>query len=77
MASLTVMLTGLAAADADALLSMDRRVAEELWVAGLPAWQALAGAVRQDNRPLAKVRYDAAPRGVGYFVVDWALSPSS
>jgi hypothetical protein len=62
-------------ADVAALLSLSGRLAAELWVAGLPAWQALAGAVDVDADVEAKVRYDDAPRGVGYFVVDWAVRP--
>ena len=33
----------LAAADAAALAALDPQLADELWVAGLPAWQVLAG----------------------------------
>jgi hypothetical protein len=46
----------------------------ELWVAGRPAWQFLAGAAAQTERGTrleARMHYDAAPYGVGYFVADW------
>jgi hypothetical protein len=52
----------------------------ELWVAGRPAWQFLAGAAARtpDGAALrARTRYDAAPHGVGYFVVDWSAGASS
>jgi len=53
----------------------------ELWVAGRPAWQFLAGAAAQtpqDAHVEARMHYDSAPYGVGYFVADWAtvLRPS-
>jgi hypothetical protein len=67
--------TALARGDAATLLGMSRTLAAELWVAGLPAWQALAGALEPGAVVDAATRYDAAPRGVGYFVVDWALQP--
>jgi len=46
----------------------------ELWVAGRPAWQFLAGAASQtppDAPVRARLHYDAAPYGVGYLVADW------
>ena len=67
----------LVAADAQALLAMSPEEADNLWVAGLPAWQALAGALEPGSAVDASVRYDDAPRGVGYFVVDWVLAPAS
>jgi len=51
----------------------------ELWVAGRPAWQFLAGAATQKTpggaHVAARMRYDAAPFGVGYFVADWTTGP--
>lgn len=50
----------------------------ELWAGGRPAWQFLAGAATQtpqDTALAACKHYDAAPYGVGYFVVDWAATP--
>jgi hypothetical protein len=49
----------------------------ELWVAGRPAWQFLAGAATQtpaDAHVKARMHYDAAPYGVGYFVADWTTT---
>jgi hypothetical protein len=46
----------------------------ELWVQGRPAWQFLAGAATQTPQGTAlaaRLHYDAAPYGVGYFVVSW------
>jgi hypothetical protein len=71
------VVAALVTADSQALLAISPEVADDLWVAGLPAWQALAGALEPESAVDASVRYDAAPRGVGYFVVDWALVPSS
>jgi hypothetical protein len=66
-------LAALVAADAETLLAIRRDVADELWVAGLPAWQALAGAIAPGAETKGRLRYDAAPRGVGYFVVDLSV----
>ena len=49
-------------------------VCAELWVAGRTAWQFLAGAATQapqHSTPAARLHYDAAPFGVGYFVATW------
>lgn len=49
----------------------------ELWVQGRAAWQFLAGAASQtaQTQPAgglaARLLYDAAPYGVGYFVATW------
>jgi hypothetical protein len=64
----------LAAADTGRLLALDAALAAQMWVAGLAAWQALAGALDAEAPVDARVRYDDAPRGVGYFVVDWSVS---
>ncbi len=65
----------LATADVDALLGIDASMADELWVAGRPAWQALAGAGRavgrHTDRLSGSLNYDEAPFGVGYFVAVW------
>ena len=67
-------------ADVDALLALAPEPARELWVAGRPAWQVLAGASRAacatGASVTSQVRYDAAPYGVGYFVADWSISKS-
>ncbi len=60
----------LAAADVDSLLDIDVTLADELWVAGRPAWQVLAGAGRavrrHTDRLSGSLNYDEAPFGVGY-----------
>jgi hypothetical protein len=49
----------------------------ELWVQGRAAWQFLAGAASQASEAqqgagiAARLHYDAAPYGVGYFVATW------
>jgi hypothetical protein len=69
------VVAALGAGDATSLLGLSPALAADLWVDGLPAWQALAGAIDPATSVDAVVRYDAAPRGVGYFVVDWKLRP--
>jgi hypothetical protein len=68
----------LVAADVDALLACEPEFAARLWVAGRPALQVLAGAARTayaDGATITtRLRYDAAPYGVGYAVVDWDLT---
>jgi hypothetical protein len=49
----------------------------ELWAAGRPAWQFLAGAATRtppDAPVAARMLYDAAPFGVGYFVAEWTTA---
>ena len=57
-----------------ALLALDVALARDLLVAGRAAWQALAGAAL-DAPPAggwhARLTYDDAPFGVGYFVAAW------
>jgi aromatic ring-opening dioxygenase LigB subunit len=60
----------LATADTAALLALDPADDETLLVAGRPAWQALAGAAGSDRFD-ARLLYDEAPYGVGYFVAVW------
>lgn len=64
----------LSAADTPALLALDIALARYLLVAGRAAWQALAGAA-VDAGPMggwrARLTYDDAPFGVGYFVATW------
>lgn len=48
----------------------------ELWVAGRPAWQFLAGAATETAEVgalSARLRYSAAPFGVGYHVAEWSV----
>lgn len=71
------VVAALAGPDPAALLGLDAGLAAELWSSGRAPWQALAGAAlgaqRSGARISADVRYDAAPCGVGYFVVDWVV----
>jgi hypothetical protein len=61
----------LAEADVLALAGLDPDLSEELWVAGRAAWQVLAGAA--DGAGLgARLTYEQAPYGVGYFVSVWS-----
>ena len=58
---------------ADALPPM---ACAELWVGGRPAWQFLSGAASQapaGTTLQARMHYDAAPYGVGYFVTSWLV----
>lgn len=67
-------------ADTEALLTLTPGLADQLWVAGRPAWQVLAGAAQaagDDGASVsAVVQYDEAPYGVGYAVVEWGLGQS-
>lgn len=64
----------------EGLLRIDRALAHQLWVGGTPAWQLLAGALSAVQQSGVAVhtaaRYDAAPLGVGYFVVDFVVARS-
>ncbi len=66
-----VVATALRDADPAALLALDASLADELLVAGLAAWQVLAGAARGGTWR-GDLTYDAAPYGVGYFVATWS-----
>jgi hypothetical protein len=74
------VVSALEKADLDALLALTPELARDLWVAGRPAWQVLAGATRSAYpagvRVATRVRYDDAPYGVGYWVVDWTFDPA-
>lgn len=68
--------SALSDADATSLLALDARLAADLWCDGRAAWQAAAGAVRADAVDPAggwhgRLRYAAAPLGVGYLVATW------
>ncbi len=71
------VVVALAGGDVEALLAIPPLLADELWAAGRPAWQVLAGAASStygDGGSItASARYDAAPYGVGYWVVDWQV----
>ncbi|HZY77122.1 MAG TPA: hypothetical protein VFE40_12450 [Jatrophihabitantaceae bacterium] len=71
---------GFDASVADALRSgegrrlekLDGELAGELLAAGVPAWHATA-AVLPEQIYSARLSYDQAPYGVGYFVATWTL----
>jgi hypothetical protein len=65
----------LAAGDGEALLRLDVTLADELLVAGRPAWQVLAGAaLSAAGRDVeARIEYDDAPFGVQYTVATWRI----
>jgi hypothetical protein len=65
----------LAEPDPGALLDLDPQLAAELLVAGLPAWQVLAGALRGGSW-CGGLRYSAAPYGVAYHVASWSPAPA-
>jgi hypothetical protein len=69
----TAVEAALAAADADALLTLDLATANRLWVAGRAAWQVLAGAADATGPASLEAEHllTAAPYGVGYFVAVW------
>jgi hypothetical protein len=66
----------LAEGDPVALTGIDQPLADELLVAGAPAWRA-AGAMLLDAHPGAEwdaeLLYDDAPYGVGYLAAAWTL----
>ena len=63
----------LAAADTEALLTLDPALARQLWCAGRPAWQVLAGLVDADPRAWSgDLVYNEAPYGVTYLVATLA-----
>ncbi|MQA85910.1 MAG: hypothetical protein GEV03_15115 [Streptosporangiales bacterium] len=67
----------LAEGDAHALARLDAGLADELAVAGRPAWQVLAGAAGE-TRFRAELLADAAPYGMAYLVAVWlAAGPPS
>jgi hypothetical protein len=61
------------AGDGDALLGLDRALADDLLVAGRPAWQVLAGAAAGCGIE-ARIEYDDAPFGVQYTVATWRVT---
>lgn len=64
--------TALATGDAAALARLDTDLGAALGAAGVPALRTLGDLVK-DADVTARLRYDAAPFGVGYFVADWVL----
>lgn len=65
----------LATGDAGALASLDLRLGEQLWAGGVPALRSLGASLAAAGRGVraARLRYDEAPYGVGYFVAEWSL----
>lgn len=57
-------------ADATALAQLDAQLATQLRAAGRSSWQFLAGAA-EGTRLTGRLRYEAAPYGVGYCVASW------
>ncbi|MRJ77008.1 hypothetical protein GEV29_10695 [Aeromicrobium sp. SMF47] len=62
----------LAAGDPEALTALDLGLAEELAAGGVPALRTL-GELTKGADVTARLRFDAAPLGVGYLVADWVL----
>jgi hypothetical protein len=60
----------LADGDPDPLARLDADLGAELLAAGTPAWRAV-GELLAGRRFAARLAYDAAPYGVGYFVATW------
>ena len=68
--------SALAAGDPAALLALDPVLADELLVAGLPAWRAAARAAKGEWA--GRVHLAEAPYGVGYVVASWTrVNPGS
>lgn len=65
----------LAAGDPRALAAIDAELADELWCTGAEPLRLFGEAVTAETRRgahvKARLRYDGAPRGVGYWVADW------
>lgn len=71
-----VVSAALGAGDPAALVGLDAALGRELWVQGVPALQSLGRTVQANARGAAitaRLSYDAAPYGVGYFVATWAI----
>ena len=63
------VVSALRAGDPGALAALDADLGAQLWVAGLPAWNAVSGLPGPWR---ADVLYADAPYGVGYVVATWA-----
>lgn len=64
--------TALAAGDPAALAQLDADLGAELGATGIPTLHTL-GELTKGTDVTARLRYDEAPFGVGYFVADWVL----
>ena len=69
-----VVSTAFGAGDGPTVLSLNAGVATELMVAGRAPWQVFAGAFG-DAPVAARLHYEGAPYGVGYFVACWCPAP--
>ena len=65
--------TALAAGDPAALAGLDAPEGRRLLADGVDTWQAV-GAVLAGRTVEGRLRYDAAPFGVGYLVADWVAT---
>lgn len=64
--------TALATGDPAALVQLDADLGAELGATGIPALRTL-GELTKGTDVTARLLYDGAPFGVGYFVADWVL----
>lgn len=63
----------LADGDAPALAGLDLDLGEQLWAGGAPALRSLGASVGPRSID-ARLAYDDAPFGVGYFVAEWSVA---
>lgn len=65
----------LASGDPDALASLDLPLGERLWAGGAPALRSVGHSLAVAGKTVrdARLHYDDAPYGVGYFVAEWSL----
>ncbi len=68
-----VISAALASGDADALASLDVHLGDELLAAG-PRALVVLGEMTKGADVTARLRWDGAPFGVGYWVADWTIS---
>ena len=73
------VVAALAGVDTAALLAIDPAQARRLFVAGRPAWQALAGAADAAGGAgwSAVLHHRSAPLGVGWFVASWTATSAA
>lgn len=63
----------LADGDPEALAGLDLTLADDLWCTGAAPLAELGRTLRGARVARARVHYDGAPRGVGYWAADWQL----
>ncbi len=68
----TAIAAALAGGDADALASLDIDLGDELLAAG-PRALVVLGDMTKGAHVIARLRWDGAPFGVGYWVADWSF----